>query len=82
MLCVCVCVCDIKSEYQQKVTCVRPHKLDTLIYKTQPVPSGTKAPRLDMCRSIILSKITHQMWLDYPLNQRNKARKGAVGGGG
>ena len=52
------------------------------MHKAQPVPSGTKAPRLDMCRSIILSKITHQMWLDYPLNQRNKARKGAVGGGG
>ena len=79
VLCVCVCVCDIKSEYQQKVTCVRPHKLDTWMHKTQQVPSGTKAPRPDICRSIKLSKITHQMWLDYPLNQRNKATKESSG---
>ena len=30
-------------------------------------PSGTKVPRLDMCRSrISKSKVTHQMWCDPP----------------
>ena len=33
-----------------------------------------------MCRSIIsVNKITHQMLLDHPFNQRNKATKRAVG---
>ena len=36
---------------------------------------------LGMCRFIILSKITHQMWLGHPFSQRNKATKRAVGVG-
>ena len=37
-----------------------------------------KAPRLAMRRSIIsLSKITHQMWHNHSISQRNKATKRA-----
>lgn len=46
---------------------------------TQQGPSGTKVPRVDMCRSIIsLSKITYNMWCDHPFSQRNKTTKRAV----
>ena len=42
-------------------------------------PSGTKVPKLNMCRSITsLSKIVHQMWCNNPLSQRNKATERAV----
>ena len=35
--------------------------------------------RLDLCWSIIsLSKITHQMWRNHPICQRNKPAKGAL----
>ena len=43
-------------------------------------PCDTKVPRLTMCRSIkLLSKIKHQMWLDDPFSQRNKATKNGGG---
>ena len=41
-------------------------------------PSGTKEPRFDMCRSIILSKIAHKMWHDHPFSQRNKTTERAM----
>ena len=42
--------------------------------------SGTKVPRLNMCRSIIsLSKTTHQMWHCQSFSKRNKATKRLVG---
>ena len=47
------------------------------------VPSGTKVPRLDMCRSIIsLSKTAYQMGHNHPFSQRSKITERAVGGGG
>ena len=46
----------------------------------QQGPSDTIVPRFDMCRSIIsFSRITHRMWQDQPLSQRNKTTKRAVG---
>ena len=45
------------------------------------VPSGTKVPRLDMCRSIIsLSKTAYQMGHNHPFSQRSKITERAVGG--
>ena len=50
-------------------------ELDALLHKTQG-SSGTVVPKLNMRRSIILlNRITHQIWHDQPLNQRNKATK-------
>ena len=46
----------------------------TLLHETH-----IKVPRLDMCRSISLSKRTHQMWHDHPFSQRNKSTEGTVG---
>ena len=34
-----------------------------------------------MCRSILLSKIAHQIWYDYPFSQRNRMTKRTVGMG-
>ena len=43
-------------------------------------PFGTKVPRLEVCRSIILlSKIAHQMWRDYPHSQRKSSGDGLGG---
>ena len=43
--------------------------------------SGTKVPRPDIYRSIILSEITNQMWhfLWHPFSQRNKTSKNSRG---
>ena len=78
-LCVCVCrcvfVCEIKSEHQQKTTCVS--KLDALLHKTH-----IKVLWLNMCTSMIsLSKIAHQMWQDCPFSQRNKKTMSSGVGG-
>ena len=71
-------ITDRKSHYVSDVT-----KLDALMDKTSPGPSGTNVPRLSMCRSIIsLRKITNQMWRDHPFSQKNKATKRAVRRGG
>ena len=44
------------------------------------VPSGTKVPRLDMCRSILsLGRIAHQMWYDHPFSQRNWTTERTIG---
>ena len=46
---------------------------------------GIKVPRLDMCKSLLLSKIANQMWCDQPFRQRKRATEGTVGvarGGG
>ena len=51
-------------------------KLDALLHKTR-----IKVLRLDICTSMILSKIAHQMWRDHPFSQRNKATEWAVGVG-
>ena len=79
VLCVFVCVISNRS------TCKKPpyvsdlSKLDALLH-TQQGPSGTKVPRLDMCRSAIsLSKTTRQIWHHYPFSKRNLATKKAVG---
>ena len=43
-------------------------------------PSGSKVPRLDMCRCMpLLSKIAHQMWRDHQFSQRSSATEKAVG---
>ena len=79
-LCVCMCWCNIKSKYQQKTALCG--KLDALLHKTHITrqgPSGTKVPRLDMCRSIIsLSKIAHQVWRNQSFSQKNKTTEKAV----
>ena len=38
----------------------------------------TKKNSKKVCRCISFSKITHQMWCDYPFSQRNKVTKRAV----
>ena len=43
----------------------------------QQGPSDTKIASLGMSRFIILSKITHQMWLDHAFSQRNKVTERA-----
>ena len=77
-----VFVCDIKSEYQKSKNphyLSDLHKLDELLHKTEEGSSGTKVPRLDICRSIAaFSKITHQMWRDHSFSQRNKTTKRPV----
>ena len=76
MLCLCVDVW-----FPIRVLAIEPHvpglsKLDALLHETHQGPSGTKVPRLDMCRSIIsLSKITDQLWHDHPFRLRNKKRQ-------
>ena len=69
-VCVCVCVCARSNQSTSK----KPHhvselsKLNALLHKT-----CIKVLKHDMCTSMIsLSKITHQMWHDHPLSQRNK----------
>ena len=60
-------------------------KLMLFFHKTLEGPSGTKVPRLNMCRSILLlSKIAYQMWRDHPFSQRNRTleRTVRVGVGG
>ena len=50
-------------------------KLVTVLHKTHQGPSDTKAPRLDICRSMLsLSKTVHQMSRDHPFSQRNSTR--------
>ena len=44
----------------------------------QGPPGGTMVPRIDMCRSMILSGGAYQMWHNHPLKQWNKATKRAV----
>ena len=57
-------------------------KCDALLHKAQGL-SGTKVPRLKICRSILsLSKIGYEMWHDHPLSQRNWATERTAGGGG
>ena len=57
---VCLCVCVILNQNTSK----NPHvsdlsKRDALLHKTQQGLFGTKAPRFNVCRSIIsLSKMT------------------------
>ena len=44
-------------------------------------PSGTKLPRLNICRSTILSsKTARQIWHNHPFSQRNKTTKEQWGG--
>ena len=73
-MCVCVCVW-----YQIRLPAKKLHvsdlsKLDALLHKTR-----IKVLRLDMCPSISLSKIAHQMCCDHPFSQRNKITELAVG---
>ena len=48
---------------------------------TQQGRSGTKLPRLDIYRSIILSAIIRQMWHFHPFSERNRTSKIAGGEG-
>ena len=83
-MCVCVFVCVISNQNTSK----KPHyvsdlsKLDALLHKTQT--NVLLVLRLNICRSILLSKIAHQMWCDQPFSQRNMTteRTGEVGVGG
>ena len=77
-LCVCVCVCIISNQSASK----KPHvsdlsKLDAMLH-TQQFPSrttsGTKVPRFDIRRSIIISCTSKVVF-----SQRNKTTKRAVG---
>ena len=43
-------------------------------------PSGTKVPRLAMCRSILsLGKTAHQMWCDHSFSQKIMTTERATG---
>ena len=72
----CVCVFVISKQSTGK----KPHYVSDVSkpdlsnsVNTHQSPSGSKVPRLDMCRSILsLSKIAHQIWHDQPLSQRNR----------
>ena len=84
-MCVCVfmCVCVIANQSTSK----EPHVSDLsecvlLLYKAhiKVGPCGTKVPRLDMCRFILLSKIAHQIWHDQPFSQRHSTIKQCRGG--
>ena len=58
----CVCV-FVKSRVPEKKHVSDLSKPDALLHKTHQGPSGTKVPRLDMCRSILsLSKTAHEMF--------------------
>ena len=48
-------------------------KLDALLHKTH-----IKVLWCNMCTSISLSKIAHQVWRDHPFSQRNKTTERAV----
>ena len=72
---VCLCVCVISNQTTSKKLHVSDlSKLDALLHKTR-----IKVLRLDMCTSISLSKIAHQMCCDHPFSQRNKITELAVG---
>ena len=83
-LCVCVCVCIISNQSASK----KPHvsdlsKLDAMLH-TQQFPSrttsGTKVPRFDIRRSIIISctsKVVRS-----PIQPKKQDNKKSSGGGG
>ena len=76
-LCVCETSVQITNKKPQHVSNLS--KLDTLLQKNmQQGPSDTKIASLGMSRFIILSKITHQMWLDHAFSQRNKVTERAA----
>ena len=77
-------VCVMSSQSTSK----KPHyvsdtsKRGALLHKTHQCSSGTKVPKLDLCKSILsLSKIAHQMCHDHQLSQRNRATERTVGVG-
>ena len=80
---VCVFVCDIKSKYHQKnkKNVSGLSKIDALLHKTHQIPPGSEVPRLNMCRSIIVSKIIHQMSCNHPFSQKKQDNKKSSGGG-
>ena len=62
------------------VSVLTPVCVGGCVWNTQQGPPGvTMVPRIDMCKSMILSRVTHQMWRNHPLKQWNKATKRAVG---
>ena len=62
------------------VSVLTPVCVGGCVWNTQQgPPGGTMVPRIDMCKSMILSRVTHQMWRNHPLKQWNKATKRAVG---
>ena len=70
-VCLCLYICVVPNHILRQTSV----NLTRCCIKQQ-VPSSTKVSGLDMCRSIVpLSKITHQMWRDHPLSQRNKGKK-------
>ena len=82
--CVCwvsLCVCardQIRLPSKNEIMCQTSVNLMTCCIKPQ-ARSGTKVTTLDIYRSIIwLSEITHQMWLNHRLSQRNETSKIAV----
>ena len=89
-LCVYVCVFVCVSKKPHCIADLTKH--DALLHKTSIkvfLVLRSKAPRLDMCRSIIsLSKIVHQMWHDHPFSQRKnrwwglEVTRNTVGGRG
>ena len=82
LCCVSLFLCVISNQSTNKKKChvLDLSKLMPCYIKHTQGPSDTKVPRLTMCRSIkLLSKIKHQMWLDDPFSQRNKATKNGGG---
>ena len=68
-MCLCVCVCVIPNVFDLDCMCQTSVDLMPYCIKHTSRSSGTKEPRIDMCRLILsLSKIADQMWCDHPFS--------------
>ena len=71
---VCVCLISNHSTSKKSHHVSNLSKLDALLQKT-----CIKVLRLDICTSMVLSEIAHQLWHNHPFSQRNKTTEWAVG---
>ena len=77
-LCVCLCVISIRVPPKNHIMCQTSVNLTPCCIHQGL--SCTKVQRLDMCRSILLSKIASQMWRDHPFSQRDRKSSGSGAG--
>ena len=85
LCCVSLCVCMFVSVIRSQSTSKKPHyvsdlsKPDTLLHKTHQIPSGTKVPKLIMCRSLIsFNEIAYQS----PIQPKKEDNRKSTGSGG
>ena len=71
-VCLCVSVISNQSTSKKPRHVLDLSKLTPCCIKTWQGPRGTKVARLAI---MSLRKITHLMWRDHPISQRNKAAK-------